>query len=60
VPVIPGKVLGTGNLTKKTEVVAYSFSESAKIKIKKAGGKSILLEDYLEKNPEGKKIIILG
>jgi large subunit ribosomal protein L18e len=33
---IPGKVLGTGNLTKKVKIIAYSFSESAVEKLEKA------------------------
>jgi len=35
------KVLGSGNLTHKIEVKACSFSESAKSKIEKAGGKAV-------------------
>jgi large subunit ribosomal protein L18e len=34
--VIPGKVLGEGELTKKVTIVAYSFSENAVEKLKKA------------------------
>ena len=41
--VVPGKVLGIGDLDHKVDVVALSFSESAKEKIKKSGGKTILL-----------------
>ena len=43
--VIPGKVLGTGNLDHKVDVVALNFSESAKDKIRKAGGKLILISE---------------
>ncbi len=58
--VIPGKVLGIGNLTKKVDVVAYSFSETAITKITNAGGKAIFLSKYIKKNTEGKGIQILG
>ena len=37
------KVLGTGELTKSVTVKAHRFSESAKTKIEKVGGKAILL-----------------
>lgn len=58
--VVPGKVLGVGTITKKVDVVAYSFSESALVKIKKAGGKAILLTAYTKKNKAGKGVQILG
>ena len=32
--VVPGKVLGTGTLTKKITIYAYNFSESTKKKVK--------------------------
>ena len=57
---IPGKVLSTGDLDKKITVAAWSFSEQAEEKIKKAGGKSISIQELLEKNPDGKNIRILG
>lgn len=38
------KVLGNGDLTKAVEVSAHSFSESAKEKIAKAGGKVIIID----------------
>ncbi len=36
------KVLGGGNITQKLTITAKSFSQSAKEKIEKAGGKTIL------------------
>lgn len=38
------KILGNGNIDKKIEIIADSFSKSAKEKIEKAGGKAILRE----------------
>lgn len=38
VVVIPGKVLSSGEIKHKVDVVALSFSESAKKKIKSSGG----------------------
>jgi large subunit ribosomal protein L15 len=37
------KVLGEGELTKKLEVSAHSFSKSAAEKIEKAGGKAVVI-----------------
>ena len=58
--VVPGKVLGAGHLNKKVEVVAYAFSESAKKKIEKVGGKTRTIAKEFEANPEGKglKVVI--
>lgn len=55
--VVPGKVLGEGDLTKKVTVVALSFSESAKEKINKSG-KSLTLTEFM-KQPT-KKVRLLG
>jgi large subunit ribosomal protein L15 len=41
---LPVKVLGNGKLTRKMVVHAHHFSESAKAKIEKAGGKAVLFE----------------
>ena len=46
--VVPGKVLGDGNLDFSVVVVAYAFSKSAKEKIEKAGGKVLRLKDFFE------------
>jgi len=57
---VPGKVLATGDLTKKVSIAAWSFSESAQEKIKKSGGKCMSIEELLKNNPKGKDIRILG
>ena len=43
--IVPGKVLGNGIISEKANVVAFEFSDSAEEKIKKAGGKAIMIED---------------
>lgn len=58
--VVPGKVLGSGAFETKADVVAFAFSESAKAKIAKAGGKALLVQDYHTKNKEGKGLQIIG
>jgi len=57
---VPGKVLSTGNLTKKVTVAAWQFSENSIAKIKKAGGKTLTIEELIKSNPKGKDIRILG
>lgn len=57
---VPGFVLGSGNIEKKIKVVAWRFSKSAEEKIKKAKGEAILIKDEIKKNPKltGVKLII--
>jgi large subunit ribosomal protein L18e len=57
---IPGKVLSSGNLTKKVTIAAWSFSEKSYEKIKKAGGKAISIDKLIKDNPKGENIRILG
>ena len=56
---VPGKVLGTGELNKKVTVAAYSFSEEAKKKIS-GKGVAMSISELVEKNPKGKGVRILG
>ncbi|RLI97763.1 MAG: 50S ribosomal protein L18e [Candidatus Aenigmatarchaeota archaeon] len=58
--VVPGTVLGTGELTKPLTVAALRFSSSAREKIEKAGGKCMEIEDMMKENPEAKKVRIMG
>ncbi len=57
---VPGKVLSVGNLHKKVDVAALTFSEEAKKKIVDAQGKVLSIPELLEKNPLGSKVRILG
>ena len=58
--VVPGKVLSVGDLTKKVNVAALTFSEEARKKIENAKGKTLSLQELLKTNPEGKQVRILG
>jgi large subunit ribosomal protein L18e len=58
--VVPGKLLGSGEIGKKVTVAAYRFSGQAKEKIVKAGGKDLSIEELMAKNPKGSKIRIMG
>jgi large subunit ribosomal protein L18e len=59
VVVVPGKVLGEGDFDKKITVAAYTFSDEAFAKINEKG-KAILISELVEKNPNGKKVRIMG
>ena len=54
--VVPGKVLGVGDLKKNISVCAFEFSSSAKQKIKNI----IDFYELMKKNPKGKNIRIIG
>ena len=58
--VVPGKLMGSGNLTKKVTVSAYSFTKSATEKIEKAGGKCVHYSDFIKSNPKGKDVMVIG
>ena len=57
--IVPGKLLGTGVITKKVTVVAFSASDGAIEKITKTGGKFIKISQYIAGKPET-KLKILG
>jgi large subunit ribosomal protein L18e len=58
--VVPGKVLGSGDLTKPVHVAAWRFSESARTKIEAAGGKAFTIPEMVTKVPKGSDVRILG
>lgn len=58
--IVPGKVLGTGDLSHKINVAAFTFSESARAKIAKANGQCLTIKEVLAKNPKGKDLRIIG
>ena len=58
--IIPGKVLSLGELDKKVNVVALSFSAEARQKIIDAKGETLSINELLQKNPKGEKVRILG
>ncbi len=53
--VVPGKVLGSGEVKKKVKVAAMSFSQSAKKKVV-----TMSIRDLMKENPKGKNVRILG
>jgi len=57
--VVPGVVLGAGEIAKHVDVAAWRFSNSAAEKIEKAKGHAMSIEELLEKNPKGSKVKIM-
>ncbi len=57
--IVPGVVLGYGELTKPITISAWKFSKPAKEKIEKSKGKAISIEELVEKNPRGTNVKIL-
>ncbi len=60
VVVVPGKVLGAGELDHPITVAAFAFSAKAREKIQKAKGKCLSLMELAQKNPKGSNIKIIG
>ena len=58
--VVPGIVLGDGEIKKSVVVAALKFTKGAREKIEKAGGRCLSIEELLEKNPKGEKLRIMG
>ncbi|MFC1800657.1 50S ribosomal protein L18e [Nanoarchaeota archaeon] len=57
--VVPGKVLGVGEIDKKVTVAAFSFSSQARDKINKVG-KAITIQDLMKLNPKPSEVRIIG
>jgi large subunit ribosomal protein L18e len=57
--IIPGKVLGAGNIKHKVTVAALNFSDTAVEKITNSGGLCLKIEDLLTENPSGSAVKII-
>ena len=57
--IVPGKVLGSGALTKAVTVAAVDFSGSAETKIRQVDGTPIDVAQLLEDNPEGSNVRVM-
>jgi len=55
---VPGKVIGYGNIKNPVFVTAISFSNEAEKKIKKAGGNCTKIEEIIKESPKGKGLRI--
>ena len=56
--VVPGKVLGSGSLSKKVTIVGFSASQTAIEGIERAGSKFVTIKDYVSKKHDPKMRII--
>ncbi len=56
---IPGKVLSQGEINKKIKIIALSFSEKAKEKLKKSGCEISNILNEIKSNPSAEGIRVL-
>jgi len=54
--VVPGKVLGVGDIDHKITIACLDCSKAARKKIENSGSKLLSIEDLFEQNPEGKNV----
>ena len=57
---VPGKVLGTGNMSHKITLSSFSMSTTAANKIIQSGGNIMVYSDMIKKYPTGKGVKIFG
>lgn len=58
--VVPGVVLGTGDLNKKITIAAWRFSAAARKKIEESGSRPISIEELMKENPKGSNVRIMA
>ncbi|WP_414837965.1 50S ribosomal protein L18e [Candidatus Nanosalina sp. VS9-1] len=56
--VVPGKVLGSGRLSKEVNVAAFKASKGAKSEIRE-NGEFMFIRDLVEDNPEGSNVKVI-
>ena len=57
--VVPGKVLGTGNMNHAVTVASFDASQKAKEKIELAKGTYVSIPELLANNPKGTNVRII-
>lgn len=58
--VVPGKVLGDGDLSQNITIYAWQFSQSAIDKIAKSNSKALPIDELMNSEIKGKKVRIIG
>jgi len=58
--VVPGKVLGAGEINKSLVVAAWQFSGQAREKIIKAKGDCMSIQELLAKKPKVSEVRVIG
>lgn len=59
VVLVPGVVLGNGEIKKKVKVAAWRFSTSAREKLESAGCKTMSIEDVVKEFPKGSGVKLM-
>jgi large subunit ribosomal protein L18e len=54
--VVPGKILGIGEIDHKLTIACLDCSKTARKKIETSGSKLLSIEELLEQNPEGRDV----
>lgn len=57
--IVPGKVLGSGSVSKKIRICALGFSASAREKVKAHKGETVTILEEIRKNPKGEGIKVI-
>ena len=60
VVIVPGKILGSGEISHKLTVWCLNISEVATKKILDSGGKILPLDSLIRKYPDGKGVRMIG
>jgi large subunit ribosomal protein L18e len=58
--IVPGKLLGAGDIDYPVTVAAFKTTQGAKKKITAAGGTVLTIPELVSKNPKGKGVRIIG
>jgi len=58
--VVPGKVLGTGNISHKITLCSFSISNTGAKKVLQSGGKILNFSELIKSHPTGKGVTIIG
>lgn len=56
---IPGKVLSSGLIAHPVTVASFAFSQKAKEKIERVGGRCLRIDELITQNPKGTGVKIL-
>jgi large subunit ribosomal protein L18e len=60
VVIVPGKILGSGEISHKLTLWCFNISEAGTRKIIDAGGKILALDSLIKKYPDGKGVRMIG
>jgi large subunit ribosomal protein L18e len=58
--IVPGVLLGSGELTKPVTIATWRASSGARAKVERAGGKLVGLRELAASNPKGSGVRIVG